>query len=282
MKIIDTHSHLNFAVFEADRDSVLERMRKENVFCVNVGTKKETSSKSVELAKNSDQMFSIVGLHPVHTNKCFHDEDEIGPETRPFNSSGEVFDKDFYRELTKNQKVIGIGECGLDYFRLPEDEGEREIFINKQKKAFCDQIELAVEVDLPIMIHCREAYGDVLDILKTYKEQYGEKLRGNCHFFAGNIEEAKEFLDLDFDLSFTGVITFAKQYRELVKFVPLDRIHVETDSPYVAPVPHRGERNEPSFVVEVFRKVAEIKGVEESELATQLIKNFERLYQVSL
>jgi TatD DNase family protein len=130
------------------------------------------------------------------------------------------------------------------------------------------------------MIHCRNAYDDVLDILKEYKKEAGKKLRGNCHFFAGTIDHAKEFLDMDFTISFTGVITFAKEYEELVKYVPLELMHAETDSPYVAPVPFRGGRNEPAFVEKVVNRIADIKEVSFEEVERQLIKNAKELYKL--
>lgn len=296
-KYIDIHSHINFAAYDEDRDEVVKRALESGTWMINVGTKKETSQSAVDLAnKYSEGVYAIIGLHPIHANKSFHDVDEIGPEGKAFNSSGEKFDLDFYGELIKNPKVVGVGECGLDFFRIPEEDpstdstsspqassgrGKHE-FIKKQRQAFGVQIELAAENDKPLMIHCRNAYTETLQILKVYKMEYGDKLRGNFHFFAGSLDEAKQILDLGFTLSFTGVITFTHDYDELVKFVPLDRIMSETDCPYVTPAPHRGKRNEPMYVSEVVKKIAEIKGLDEEEVREQLVENALNMFGIGV
>ncbi len=277
MKHIDNHAHLNFTVFDEDRDEVLVRMKSEGVGAINIGTKQETSKKAVELASKHDNLWSIVGLHPIHTDVSFHDESEIGPETKPFESKGEVFDTAFYRELAKDPKCLGIGECGFDFFRVsPETYAIQE-------KAFRAQIELALELNLPLMLHMRSgnglnAYQESLKILKSYILNHTSVLRGEAHFFAGSLEDLKDFLDLGFYVSFTGVVTFAKQYEELVKAVPLDRLLSETDSPYVAPVPYRGKRCEPVYVIEVIKKMAEIKNISFEQVSKVLLENSKSLW----
>ncbi|MGH7249437.1 MAG: TatD family hydrolase, partial [Minisyncoccia bacterium] len=169
----------------------------------------------------------------------------------------------------------GIGECGLDYYRCTPDS------IEKQKVALLSQIELANEFNKPIMLHIRNnpedktrnAYFDALEIIKEHS-----KVRGDVHFFAGGIEEAKAFLDFGFTLSFTGVITFTHDYDEVVKNTPLDRIMTETDCPYVAPVPYRGKRNEPVYVREVVKRIAEIKNLSEEEVAQAIMVNAKRVF----
>lgn len=282
-RYVDVHAHTNFAAFDADRAEVVARALNAGVWMINIGTKQGTSKKAVEMTcEFPEGVYAIVGLHPIHVNPSFHDKDEIGPETKPFESKGEDFDADFYRMLVKEggKKVVGIGECGLDYYRMPTDE-ERK----RQRDAFIGQIELALELDLPLMLHIRsgeggDAYREVIDILKGYKAKHGDKLRGDAHFFAGTVEDAKEFLALGFHLSYTGVVTFAKQYKELVEATPLDRIMSETDCPYVAPVPERGERNEPSFVVHTADKILGIKGVDLESGRRQLVENAFKLWRL--
>ncbi|MBI5134516.1 MAG: TatD family hydrolase [Candidatus Taylorbacteria bacterium] len=282
-RYIDVHAHANFAAFDADREATVERALRAGVWMINVGTKQATSKSAVEMTRRfSEGVYSIVGLHPIHVNPSFHDKDEIGPETAPFESKGEDFDADFYRSLVEEggKKVVGIGECGLDYYRTPSDE-ERK----RQRAAFIAQIELALELDLPLMLHIRsgaggDAYRDVLDILIGYKEKAGDRLRGDAHFFAGTLEDAREFLSLGFHLSYTGVVTFAKQYKELVEATPLDRIMSETDCPYVSPVPERGKRNEPSFVVHTAEKILDIKGAGAESGRKQLVENAMRLFRL--
>ncbi len=170
---------------------------------------------------------------------------------------------------------MGIGECGLDFFRVT-DEAARE----KQKAVFRAQIELALELDLPLMIHCRDAYAETLTILNDYKSKAGDKLRGDFHFFAGDIETAQKILDLGFNLSFTGVITFAREYEKLVKFVPLERMFSETDCPFVTPVPNRGKRNEPLFVRDVVSKIARIRDEDLEKVREQLLKNAVKFFRL--
>lgn len=275
-KFVDNHAHLNFTAFDADREDAIQRAKDAGVAVINVGTQKDTSKKAVEIAEANENCFAIVGLHPVHTSKSFHDEKELGEGGVEFTSRGEIFDYEFYKNLCSSKKVVGIGECGLDYYRLENDT------IEIQKKNFEAQIALAEETGLPLMLHLREAYFDAIEILKAHP-----KVRGNAHFFAGTIDEAREFLDLGFTISFTGVITFppdrragAKQYEELVKFVPLESILSETDCPYVSPAPYRGKRNEPSFVVEVVKKIAEIKNLPLEQVSEQLLANSKRVFGI--
>jgi len=276
IKYIDTHAHMNFSAYDEDRDEVIKRALNGGVGMINVGTMEKTSREAIELSEKYENVYAIIGLHPVHVNKSFHDKDEIGEEGKAFTSKGEEFDYNKYLEMARHPKVVAIGECGLDFFRVEGDD-----FKPKQIEAFIKQIEIALEVDKPLMIHCREAYPEVLAILSDYKERYGEKLRGNFHFFAGELEDAQIILDLGFTMSFTGVVTFAKDYEELVKFVPLEKMMSETDCPYVTPVPYRGQRNEPLYVKEVVKKIAELKELDEEVVREQLIKNAIGLYKLS-
>ncbi len=278
---IDIHAHTNFTAFDADRNEVVSRALNAGVWMINIGTSEATSKKAVDMTKEFPEgVYAIVGLHPIHVNPSFHDKDELGDESKGFTSRGESFNPEFYRELIKQggKKVVGIGECGLDYYRKQTPKE-----IAKQRDAFIAQIELALELDLPLMLHIRSgegmnAYRDVLDILKVYKLKHGDKLRGDAHFFAGSVEDAKEFLALGFYLSYTGVVTFAKQYKELVEATPVDRIMSETDCPYVAPVPERGKRNEPSFVTHTADKIVGIKELGLDEGRKQLVNNAFKLF----
>ncbi len=283
-KYIDIHAHINFKAFDADRDEVIRRALDNDTWVINVGTQADTSRKAVEMANQYEEgVYAIIGLHPIHTGASYHDEKELGEGGKEFTSRGESFDKEIYRKLLQDKKVVGIGECGLDYYRCTPES------IEKQKKDFISQIELANEFKKPLMLHIRNsvhpgasatpqegnknAYKDSLEILKQYA-----KVRGDVHFFAGTPEDAKAFLDFGFTLSFTGVVTFTHDYDEVIKNTPLDMIMSETDSPYVAPVPYRGKRNESSHVREIVKKIAEIKGLPEKEVAEAIIKNAKRVF----
>lgn len=277
-KYIDIHSHVNFSAFAEDRDEVIKRARENGTIFFNVGTQIDTSRKAVEMARQyGEGVYAIVGLHPIHTGASYHDAKELGEGGKEFTSRGEIFDKDAHREFLKDPKTLGVGECGLDYYRCDEES------IAKQKEAFIAQIELANEFGKPLMLHIRNnpedktrnAYFDVLDLLKQHA-----KVKGDVHFFTGGIAEAKAFLNFGFTLSFTGVITFTHDYDEVIKMTPLGMLMTETDSPYVAPVPYRGKRNEPSYVREVVKRIAEIKGLPEAEVATAILTNAKRVFGI--
>jgi TatD DNase family protein len=275
MKYIDIHGHVNFAVYDGDRKQVIDRAIKAGVAMITVGTQIDTSRLAVELAHKYDHMYAIVGLHPIHTSKCHHDEQELGVGNKEFVSRGEVVDLDYYYQLAEDPKTVAIGECGLDYYHL---DPESEI---KQREAFLNMIDIANKVNKPIMLHLRNgsnrsAYLDAYKILKD-----NAKVKGDLHFFAGSVEEAKPFLDLGYFFSFTGAITFGHNYDEIIKYIPLDRIMSETDCPYVSPVPNRGKRNEPVNVIDVVKKIAEIRGGDVDVVGDQLFRNAENLLSVS-
>lgn len=271
-KFFDIHGHLNFATYDADREGTIKRTLESGTWAVSVGTQKDTSQKAVELAEKHEGLFAAIGLHPIHTSKSYHDEKELGVGGAEFTSRGEVFDYDFYKKLGHNKQVVAIGECGLDYFRVTDGE------LNVMGDAFRKQIELAVELDKPLMLHLRNgsdrsAYNDAFSILNSYFKIHNSRLRGDLHFFAGSIGEAKPFLDMGFSFSFTGVVTFTKSYDEIIRYLPLERIMSETDCPYVAPTPYRGKRNEPAYVSEVVKRIAEIRGEDFEKVRAQMVKN---------
>ncbi|MCA9367653.1 TatD family hydrolase [Candidatus Kaiserbacteria bacterium] len=278
MQYIDTHAHLNLAQFAADREAVFQKCAEEEVAMINVGTRKDTSQLAMELAHTYEHAFAIVGVHPL--NVVSADPDDPGAS-----AEGEV-DYDFYKKLAEDPKTVGIGECGFDYFHNPESTYEA------QRAVFEAQIALANEVGKPLMLHlrsgqggvagggcaaARNAYDDALDILATEAN-----VPGNAHFYAGTTAQAKRFFDLGYTISFTGVITFAAMYEELVAYAPLDMIHAETDCPYVAPVPYRGQRCEPWMVMSTVAKIAAIKKLPEEAVAAQLRENAERLYKIKV
>lgn len=253
-----------------DRGEVLERLKEAQTWVINVGTQYETSKRALELAESAREgIYATVGLHPTHTGPSFYDANELGKEGEEFVKKGEIFYAEAYRHLAESEKVLAIGECGLDYFRLPPES--KDI----QKKVFIEQIHLANKINKPLMLHIRDAYTDAYEIIKSEA-----KVRANVHFFSGDWQTAKKFLDLGFTLSFTGVVTFARNYDEVIKNMPLDSILSETDSPYVAPVPFRGGRNESYYVSEVVKKIAEIRNVEEGVMAETLVKNALQFFKI--
>lgn len=271
LKYIDTHAHLNLEQFDEDREAVFEKCATKGVGMNNVGTHKATSKLAVELANQHENAWAIVGLHPIHVAV-------LGVGDKSEAEREDTFDYDFYKALAEDARTVGIGECGFDYYHNSDTTYEQ------QREVFRAQVALANEVEKPLMLHLRNskdgqgrnAYDDALEILRSEA-----KVLGNSHFYAGTKEQAKAFFDIGYTISFTGVITFAQAaYEELVKFSPLDMIHGETDCPYVAPVPYRGQRAEPWMVQEVYKKIAEFKQLDEESVREQLLKNAKRLYSL--
>ncbi|HEY9584411.1 MAG TPA: TatD family hydrolase [Candidatus Paceibacterota bacterium] len=297
-KYFDAHGHPNFIAYKDDRDEVIKRALEAGVWMTAVGTQQDTSKSAVELAeKYQEGVYAIIGLHPIHTDKSFHDENELGPSfaeatkgKEGFTSRGEQFDYDFYKKLAESRKVVAIGECGLDYYRLKLKDSsfkENEDVIKKQEENFRRQIELAIEVKKPLMLHLRNgqgisAYNQAFSILKSYNLNLKSGAPGDLHFFAGSFEEAKPFLDLGFNFSFTGVITFTHDYDEIIKKLPLERIMAETDCPYVTPAPYRGKRNEPKYVEEVVKAIATIRGEDFEKVRETILQNTLRFFNIKI
>lgn len=265
---IDYHTHINFSAFKNDADAVIKRALDSGVFMILVGTQINTSRRAVEIASHyKNGVYAAIGLHPIHLEETEIDEEEINFKTR-----AEIFDPDKYRVLARNEKVVAIGECGLDYFHSG--------LFEKQQEVFRQHLDLSDELGLPIILHCRgskddpeDAYNDLLKILKERKLKNG----GVIHCFMSTLDIAQKFIALDFYIGFTGVITFPKteKYAEVIRSLPADKILAETDCPYLTPVPFRGKRNEPMYVKYVVKKISEIKNI---EMEDQLYNNTRRLF----
>jgi len=261
---IDSHAHLEGERFDGDRDQVVARAREngiQNILAIGSGTGPGSLDCAIQIAAANDFIFASIGIHP-HEAKLAGDSDYVELE-----------------QLAELPKVIAWGEIGLDYYY---DHSPRDI----QHRVFLKQMELAGEAKLPVIIHCRpsegseNAWDDCLDLLHTHWSAKG--LGGILHCFTGNSDHAKRALDMGFMISFAGNITFpkAQQIRDAAKEIPLDRILIETDSPFLAPVPHRGKRNEPAFVVEVARKLGEIRGLPAEEIGLQTSQNFCKFFRI--
>ncbi|MFI5260564.1 MAG: TatD family hydrolase [Candidatus Paceibacteria bacterium] len=257
---IDAHCHVQFEPYDEDREALLAQMDEQGVAAVAVGCDLESSRKAVALAREHEHIYAAVGVHPTDT--------------------AESFDTDELLALAKHPKVVAIGECGLDYYRpTTVDEAEKE----RQKLAFSRQIMLAAELEKPLIIHARpskgtqDAYHDVLALLREAKEMH-PKLHGDVHFFVGSVAEAEAFVALGFTLSFTAVITFARDYDAVIRAVPLTSILAETDAPYVAPASRRGERNDPLAVIDVVAEIARIRGEDPESVRLALLDNTRRVF----
>ena len=270
----DIHSHLYFKSFDLDREVEIKKIKEAKIGAITVGVDFETSEQAIGLAEKHDNLFATVGFHPG----------DVELET--------VFDEKL-TTLAEHKKVVAIGECGLDYFRLSPELGlgfkadKALATIANQKKIFQSHIDLALKLDKPLMLHIRpskgtmDAYLDALEILENQQKLSTwqvDNLLGNVHFFVGDLEVLERFLALGFTVSFTGVITFTHYYDEVILAVPLDMIMSETDAPLVPPVPYRGQRNSPMYVLEVVKRIAEIRGESLEIVQRQLVKNVKKTF----
>lgn len=261
MKYFDAHCHVQFDPYDEDRDAVLASMREKEVGGMVVGVDLDSSVKALALVEKLPNFYAAAGLHPNYV-------------------LDERFDEDSFRAILRHPKMKAVGECGLDNFR-PEDVEAAKV---EQKRVFEKHIELAVEADKPMMIHARpskgtqDAYRDMIDILRSYKKEHGDRLRGDIHFFVGGLDEARDFIDLGFTMSFTAVLTFTHDYDEVVRYLPLTSILTETDSPYVAPVRIRGKRNDPISVIDVVEATARIRDEDPDTVRDTVLGNAQRLF----
>lgn len=254
--LIDSHAHLDDQKFDRDRDIIIKNLKSNGIeLVINIGADLQTSIASVSLAEKYENIYAAVGVHP-------HSASEVDDSTI-----------EILKSFANREKVVAIGEIGLDYYY---DNSPRDL----QRKWFKEQINLAKQVDLPVVIHTREAAQETFDILK---EAQDGSLRGVLHCYSGSVEMAIEYIKLGFYISFAGPVTFknARSIREVAKSVPLDRLLVETDCPYLTPEPNRGKRNEPIFVKYTAGTIADIRGITYEELAKVTNRNTRDLFKIS-
>ncbi|MEZ4705136.1 MAG: TatD family hydrolase [Bdellovibrionota bacterium] len=259
MKLIDTHAHLDFPQYETEVLETLDRARDAGltrIIQIALGPEIEKYHKSYELVKQHPQLSMAVGFHP-------HDAKHFTPEHL-----------ELIREFSRYEKVVAVGEIGLDYYY---EHSDRE----QQKEVLRTLLDAAIEVNKPVCIHTRDAAQDSIDVFSHTK--VFEKVGGVIHCFSGTVDEVKHYLDLGAHISFSGIVTFAKaqSVQEACKLVPMDKLLIETDCPFLAPVPHRGKRNEPAYVRHVAEQVASIKGLSLEHVATQTTQNAHRLFRFS-
>jgi len=266
---------------------VLKRCTEKNIILNAVGTQLSTSKLAVELAEKYDWIYASVGLHPIQEYVM-----QVEEEATSFLSRGEQFDYVAYKKLAEHPKVIGIGETGLDRFHMPDGVAQ-ELVMEKQKQVFLQHAKLAAEVGKPLVVHVRDAHREMINIISNFKSARptgGFQISnspGVIHCFTGNWEQAGQYLDMGFYLGFTGVVTFSpkktdpkpqEDLLEVLKKVPLNRILVETDAPYLAPQKYRGQRCEPWMVGEVVTKLAEARGMSSDEVAQITAQNAKKLF----
>ncbi len=305
--LIDTHAHLNFNAYKNDVDEVIRRSLENHVWMINVGSNYITSKRATEIAeKYPEGVYAAIGVHPIHLAegifKVKLDEEEqvfqtknedfnyeeyknlaVGKSLEDFVCSknlavGKNLDSSGIKNLTKNKKVVAIGEIGLDYYYRPKTKIKLEQFKIKQKEIFLVQLKLAEELNLPVIFHCRMAHEDLIKILNEQKTKNKKQLRGVVHCFTGDWKQAQQYLEMGFYLGFNGII-FKLNLDEVIEKTPLDEILIETDCPYLTP-PQKNGRNEPLYVKHIVEKIAKIKNLSYEEITEITTENAKKLFKI--
>ena len=271
MKLIDTHCHIQFDAYDDDRAAVASMCEEKETGLIIVGCDEKSSRQAIDFVLSfpiEKEIWCSVGQHPT--------------------DAGELFDYKTYLDLARlSKKVVAIGECGLDYYHVSKDEKERADEIEKQKDLFFQHLNLSHELNLPLIIHCRDAHDDMIESLlhryttaSIHPGHHEGREYGVLHCFTGTARDAQSYLDLGFLISFTGIITFSDQYDEVIRTVPLEKMLIETDAPFLTPAPYRGKRNSPAYVEYIAKRIAEIKEVSVEDVCDVTTENARRLFHL--
>lgn len=282
--LIDTHAHVNFNTYKDDGPEVIKRTLKENIWLINVGAQYSTSRRAIQYAeKYKEGVYAAVGLHPSHVHQDNLKQDKgAQEEVREL----EEFDSEKYKELLENSKVVAMGEIGLEY----GDEISQEAK-DKQREVLLEQLDLAQQLAKPVIFHCCKAYDDLIELLTQFQAGCAScpfacpgagssQIKGVFHCFMGRWSQAEKLMEMGFYFGFNGLITYARDYDKVIEKLPLEKILLETDSPYLTPVPHRNKRNEPLYIKYVAEKIAEIKKIKLEQVAQQTTKNARKLFEM--
>jgi len=278
MKLFDSHCHVGFQAYKEDAAEVIQRAFDNDVWMITVGSQIDSSRSAVEIASQYEKgLYAAIGLHPTHTiAHGYNDTQELGFQPRQ-----EFFDATIYQELLdSSDKIVAIGETGLDYYRLPENEADE--MKKMQYEAFMAQAEFAAKNKLPLIIHSRDAHDDQYNAIRDAEKKWGSDKKGVVHCFTGTYEEAMQYIEIGWYISFTGIAVFSDEVGEVAKRLPLESILIETDAPYLSPPPFRGKRNEPLYVKYVAEDIARRKGVSVDNVAAVTFQNTCDLFGIRL
>jgi len=276
--LFDTHAHLNFSIFKKEREKIIEKCLREEIFVINVGTNYKDSEKAVEIAQKYPKgIYAAIGLHPSNIKNPYIKQKEKEANLL------EDFGYERYKKLAENKKVVAIGEIGLDYYYKPKTKKKMEGFKEKQREVLESQIQIARELNLPVIFHCRMAHRDLLEMLEDQINKE-EKIRGVIHSFVGTLQELEKYLNMGFYIGFNGIIfknINGINFEGIIKKTPLSKILLETDCPYLLPPQMRGYRyNTPCGVKYVAERIAQIKRLKLSKVAQKTTKNAITLFQL--
>ena len=280
LMLIDTHAHLNLNSFKDDAGEVIQRALNENTWMINVGTDLKSSRRALDYANKYERgVYAAVGLHPMHLFRF-----NAKTEEYDFTTQGEEFNYDVYEQLAKFPKVVAIGEVGLDFYHMNIGVARDEI-VSLQKKVLWQQLFLARSLNLPVIIHSRKSYDELVELIKRFRKEHRDlmpkdKPWGVVHCFEGSEDEAWRFFNLGLMVSFTGLITFSKRFDDLIRRLPNEKFMVETDCPFLAPEPCRGQRNEPILVKHIAQHIAEIKNLSPEQVAEITTQNARKFFNI--
>ena len=280
-KFIDTHGHGQFNAFREDGHEVVRRTMNAGGWIIVPSSQIDTSIRAVEYAEKYEEgVYAAVGLHPLHLEESRVDTSELGGGQDGFNTRQEEYDRERYEKLLTSKKVVAIGEVGLDYWRKPKTKARREAYKAKQTGVFKAQLDLAHDHDLPVILHCRVAFSDMLEVVKDHSITKKLSLPGVVHSFTGDMDVLKNFLDLGYYIAYNALIFKLPHLLEVVRKTPLNRMVLETDSPYLTP-PSLGEvRNEPKNVLITAQYIAELRGISYDNVLTETTKNARELFKI--
>ena len=275
--LFDTHAHINFRAYKDDAEEVIKRTLEKSAGFIVVGTQYSTSKRAVEYAKKyPGKIFAAIGIHPIHLKAGimeYQDSEELEPVE--IKTRGEVFEAEKYLALAKAKEVVAIGEVGLDYHHFEEGDDEEKMKA-EQKEVFLEFIKIANALKKPLIIHCWDAYDDLYEILKNHPV----KKAGVVHSFVGGYKTARKFIELGYKIGLNGIITYSDSYDRLIREIDIKDMVLETDCPYLTPVPHKGERNEPLYVKLVAEKIALAKNMDVSEVEKITLANAKKLFSI--
>ena len=291
--LIDTHAHLNFSGFDKDREQIIKNCLDNDIWVVNVGTNLKTSEEVVKLAQDYKKgIYASIGLHPTELSQKKKVEkkfislseraawavDEARASSSPF-TDVRVYEK--YKELAQNEKVVAIGEIGLDYYWKPKTKKKKELFKQKQKELLLEQLKLAKELNLPVIFHCRMANHDLFSILSENPDLRPKK--AVAHSFVGTVDDIKKHLSFGYFIGFNGIIfknIEGIDFKRVIKTTPLDKILIETDCPYLTPPQSQVKRNEPVFIKYIAQEIATIKDLSFEKVAEATTKNAKEFFRI--
>lgn len=275
MRLIDTHCHVGFKAYADDAAEVIQRAQGDDITMVTIGTQADTSRAAAALANQHDDVYASIGLHPTHTiAHGFNDTQELD-----FKPRQEAFDEAVYDEImASSKKIVGIGETGLDYYRLPVESAAD--MKKTQWQATMAQFAFAAKHRLPIIVHCRDAHADMVSVINEAGRAWPNQRRGVIHCFTGTYEEAKRYVEMGWWISFSGIAVFADEVGAVAAKLPMDSIVIETDAPYLTPPPHRGKRNEPLYVKFIAQHLAERRKMSIDDFAAATTANALKLFNL--